>query len=108
MPLPLIFVALAVVVTGVAGAFAFDPSRAGTAAFWAIEGVPTIAMALGAGWWARREQVLRDWLTPRWGDFTRGVVGALVLFGSAWAFVHWLAPVGSSREIWLVTLYGQI
>jgi membrane protease YdiL (CAAX protease family) len=108
MPFPLIFVALAVVVTGIAGALAFDPSRGGTVTFWAIEGVPTIAMAVAAGYWAKREELLRTWLTPRWGDFTRGVVGALVLFASAWGFVHWLAPVGSSREIWLVTLYGQI
>ncbi len=57
---------------------------------------------------ARHEDLLREWLSPRWGDFTRGLLGALVLFGAAWAFVRVLCPVASPREIWLVSLYGQI
>jgi len=51
---------------------------------------------------------LREWLTPRWGDITRGILGAGALFSAAWAFVRVIAPVGSAREIWLVSLYAQI
>ena len=58
--------------------------------------------------WARREDLLREWISPRWGDFTRGIVGAAVLFVIAWAFARWVAPVGSRREVWLVSLYAQI
>ena len=104
----LVFPVVAVVVTGVAGYFAFDPQRGGTPAFWIMIGAPTVALAAVAAFWAHREELLRPWLTPRWGDFTRGVLGALVLFGAAWGFAHVVAPVGSPREIWLVTLYGQL
>ncbi|MGH7440663.1 MAG: lysostaphin resistance A-like protein, partial [Polyangiaceae bacterium] len=55
-----------------------------------------------------REELLFEWLGPRWGDFSRGLFGAVILFGVAWAFVSFAAPVGSPRELWLVSLYGQI
>jgi membrane protease YdiL (CAAX protease family) len=32
----------------------------------------------------------------------------VALFGAAWAFSRLVTPVGSTREIWLVSLYSQI
>lgn len=107
-PAAIAFVALSVVLTAVSSYFAFLPANSGTVAFWALAGGPTVLLAVVAAVWARREELLRDWLAPRWGDFTRGVVAAVLLFGVAWAFARILAPVGSHREIWLVSLYGQI
>lgn len=102
------FVAIAVVVTGGAAYVAFLPAHSGTLAFWALAGGPAVLLAGVAALWAKREELLRDWLTPRWGDFTRGVMGAVLLMAAAWGFSRVVTPVGSSREIWLVTLYGQI
>jgi uncharacterized protein len=102
------FVLAAVLVTGVSSQLAFSPDRSGTVAFWALALGPTVLLAAAASVWAQREGYLAEWLQPRWGDFTRGVLGAVALFGAAWGVTHVLAPVGSPREIWLVSLYGQI
>jgi uncharacterized protein len=102
------FVAVALVVTGVTSYFAFSPERSGTVAFWVLAGGPAVVLAAIAAAWARRQDLLSEWLTPRWGDFTRGLFGAVGLFAIAWAFVRLVTPVGSKREIWLVSLYGQI
>jgi membrane protease YdiL (CAAX protease family) len=102
------FLAITVVVTGIASYLAFSPAQSGSIAFWALAAGPTVALAAAAATWARREDLLREWLSPKWGDFTRGVVGAVVLFALGWAFARLVAPVGSAREIWLVSLYGQI
>lgn len=102
------FVALAVVVTGTTAYFAFLSGHSGALAFWALASAPAIALGALAALWAYREELLREWMAPQWGDFTRGVVGAVVLFGAAWAFVRLVAPAGSTREIWLASLYGQL
>ncbi len=102
------FVAAAVVVTGVFSYLAFSPDRSGSVAFWALALGPSVALAAVASLWAGREGFLAEWLKPRWGDFTRGVLGAVGLFCAAWGVTRVLAPVGSPREIWLVSLYGQI
>lgn len=102
------FVALAFVVIAVASAFAFAPQNAGKAGFWMLASGPTVLLAIVAALWAKREELLREWVTPRWGDFTRGVVAAALLVAAAWAFTRIALPVGSPREIWMVTLYGQI
>ncbi|HTQ41445.1 MAG TPA: CPBP family intramembrane glutamic endopeptidase [Polyangiaceae bacterium] len=102
------FVAIAVVAVAVTAAFAFAPPSAGKPAFWLLAAGPTVLLAVVAAVWAHREELLREWLTPRWGDFTRGVVSAVLLVAVAWAFTRLVLPVGSPREIWIVTLYGQI
>ncbi len=107
-PAAIAFVAAAVVVTAFASYFAFLPESSGTIAFWVLSAGPTLVLGALAARWASREDLLREWLVPRWGDFTRGVVGAALFFGVAWAFVRFVAPVGSPREIWLVSLYGEI
>lgn len=107
-PVAAVYVAAAVVLTAVASFFAFSPARSGSVFFWALAGGPTLALGVIAAAIAKKEDLLREWLLPRWGDFTRGLLGALALFAAAWAFVHVVCPVGSPREIWLVSLYGQI
>ena len=105
------FVALAVVVTAVTSYFAFSASASGassTVAFWGLAGGPTLVLAALAAAWAHREEYLSDWLGPRWGDFSRGLMGAVLLFALSWAFARFAVPVGSPRELWLVSLYGQI
>jgi membrane protease YdiL (CAAX protease family) len=102
------FVTVAVVVSAVAFCLAFLPERSGTLAFWALAGGPTVLLATVAAAWAKREDYLWEWLAPKWGDFSRGLLGAVVLFGAAWAFARSVTPVGSAREIWLVSLYSQI
>ncbi|MGA7119946.1 MAG: CPBP family intramembrane glutamic endopeptidase [Polyangiaceae bacterium] len=107
-PAAIAFVAAAVVVTAVAAYFAFLPESSGTIAFWVLSAGPTLVLAALGAAWANREGLLREWITPQWGDFTRGVFGAVVLYAVAWGFVRIVAPVGSPREIWLVSLYGEI
>ncbi len=102
------YVAAAVVLTALAALLAFAPDRSGSLGFWMLAGAPSVVLALAALPWARSEGVLAGWMAPRWGDFTRGLLGAVALFALAWLFVHEVCPVGSRREIWLVTLYGQI
>jgi membrane protease YdiL (CAAX protease family) len=107
-PAALAFVTVAVVVCAVASFFAFSPERSATPAFWILAGGPTVLFAFVAAAWAKREDYLWEWLAPKWGDFSRGLLGAVALFGAAWAFAHVVTPVGSTREIWLVSLYSQI
>jgi uncharacterized protein len=103
-----LFIALSVLVTAVASYLAFLPARSGSPAFWLLAGGPTVVLAAIAAAWAQRDELLREWLSPRWGDFSRGVASAVLLFGVAWAFTRLLTPAGSAHEVWLVTLYGQI
>jgi membrane protease YdiL (CAAX protease family) len=107
-PLAAAFVALAVVAVAAGAYFAFRPESSGTVAFWVFSAGPSLVLGALAAAWAGREDLLREWLTPKWGDFTRGVAGGVLFFGIAFAFSRIVAPVGSPREIWLVTLYGQI
>jgi hypothetical protein len=107
-PVAALFVAVSVLATAVASYFAFQPASSGGVMFWLLAGGPTVLLAGIAAAWAWREELLREWLAPRWGDFSRGVAGAVLLFGMAYAFSRIATPVGSPREVWLVSLYGQI
>jgi membrane protease YdiL (CAAX protease family) len=107
-PVAVAFIAVAVVMTGVTSYLAFLPEHSGKVLFWVLAGGPALVFAIVAAEWARREDLLRDWVSPRWGDFSRGVIGAVLLMAAAWGFANFVTPVGSSREIWLVTLYGQL
>ncbi len=88
--------------------FAFQLERAGSTAFWALAVLPTLALAAGALVLARsmNEGGIGEWMRPAWGDFTRGVVGAALVFGAAYAFSRMY--VGTPRESWLARLYLQL
>jgi membrane protease YdiL (CAAX protease family) len=103
-----VFIAVAFIATSAASYWAFSPERSGSVAFWLLATGPTVFLGLIAAAWAWQVDLLREWLSPRWGDFTRGLLGAIALFALSWAFVRIVAPVGSGREIWLVSLYAQI
>jgi membrane protease YdiL (CAAX protease family) len=107
-PAALASIAIAIAVTGTASYFAFLPQSAGNVAFWVFSVGPTLVLGACAAAWGRRQEFLREWLAPKWGDFTRGVGGAVLLFSLAWAFTRLAAPIGSKHEIWLVSLYGEI
>jgi membrane protease YdiL (CAAX protease family) len=110
-PVAALFLAASVLATGVASYFAFQPTTPSGSAgvtFWLLAAGPSVVLAAIAAAWAWREELLKDWLTPRWGDFSRGVAGAALLFGVAYASSKIVTPVGSPREVWLVSLYGQI
>jgi membrane protease YdiL (CAAX protease family) len=102
------FVTVAVVASAASSFVAFSRDRSATVAFWILAGGPTVLLAAVAAVWAKSEDYLWEWLAPKWGDFSRGLLGAAGLFGVAWAFARAVTPVGSPREIWLVSLYSQI
>ena len=97
-----------VVIVALAGYFGFDAVHSGGRDFWLIVGVPTVVLAAIAVWRARRDDELREWVRPQWGDFTRGFLAAIVLVVGAHAFARLVMPPGSWRRIWLVSLYAQI
>ncbi len=101
-------VVVIVVLVGVGTWFGFQPERSGTLFFWGIVGAPTIVLAAIGGWRAHREGDLAEWVRPKWGDATRAFVAAGVLFAAAYGFARFVSTTGSPREIWLVSLYGQI
>lgn len=107
-PIGTAFATLAIILTGITSYYAFLPGTSGVLACWVLAGAPALLLAALAALWAQREELLREWLSPQWGDFTRGVLGAAFLFSIAWVFVRVVAPSGSTREIWLVSLYGVI
>jgi membrane protease YdiL (CAAX protease family) len=99
-----------VAVAALAGAvlLATDVTRAGTLsvpglllAFY----LPAVVFALA---FARKEELLSDWLRPRWGDISVGMIAGIATFGVAWLLVHALAPVGSPRESWTARAYLQL
>ena len=48
---------------------------------------------------------LRERLTPKWGDLSIGVVGALALIITTWAGRTILSPRGVPRQAWLAQVY---
>jgi len=101
------YVRIAVVVglVGAAEHFAFQLERAGTKPFWLLAVLPSVLVAIFAAVRAWKDEELKTWLAPVWGDFTRGVVGAAVVFAAAYLFARWCA--GTPRESWLARIYLQ-
>jgi membrane protease YdiL (CAAX protease family) len=98
-------IALVTALLAVCQHFAFQLERAGTTAFWVLAVAPNALVALYAGVRAYRDDELKTWMRPVWGDFTRGVLGAAVLFAAAYAFARFCS--GSARESWLARIYLQ-
>ncbi|MCL2777448.1 MAG: CPBP family intramembrane metalloprotease [Polyangiaceae bacterium] len=105
---PAVSVGGIVVVIAAATHFAFAAARAGEPSMLVWMGGPTVALAVFGAVRAYYDGVFKDWMAMRAGDFTRGFVGAAVLFGAAWVFTKVVAPVGSAREPWLARVYLQL
>ncbi|MCL2725688.1 MAG: CPBP family intramembrane metalloprotease [Polyangiaceae bacterium] len=97
-----------VVVIAVAISFAFALPRAGEPSVLLWMGIPTVVLAALGAARAQHDGVLKDWMSVRAGDFTRGFLGAAILFGAAWGFTRIVAPAGSVRESWLARIYLQL
>lgn len=106
MPYAIVAAVVAVVATGTW--FGFQAERSGTIAFWLILGAPTVVLGAIAAWRAHVDGELADSMKPRWGDFSRAFFAAIALYGASYAFARVVTPVGSPREIWLVSLYAQL
>lgn len=97
-----------VLAIAVASHFAFDLTRAGTAGVFVWIGVPTVALAIVGVLRARYDGVLKHWASAKSGDFTRGFVGAALLFGASFMFMRTVAPPDLPRASWLARLYLQL
>jgi membrane protease YdiL (CAAX protease family) len=97
-----------VVFLGAGAHFAFDLERAGELSFWAYAIGPTALVAAFALVRAARDGELAELVQPAWGDATRAILSAVVLFGGAVAVIRVLAPTGTPRESWTARLYLQL
>lgn len=94
-----------VVTIAVASHFAFQPSRAGSPAFFLWMAVPTIALAIAGCVRAWQDGVLRQWFRVKAGDFTIAFLAAAALFGGAFAVSKSLKL---PHLLWLARLYDQV
>lgn len=62
-----------------------------------------------AGWsaYVLRSLGLSSMFRPRGGDLTLGIVTGLVLAGTAFFALRWIAPLDSPRSAWLFSVYLQ-
>jgi membrane protease YdiL (CAAX protease family) len=105
-----LFAWLAVIVAsvGVASYFAFDKERAETAWVFIIMAIPTVSIAAASLVYAKKEELIDAWVKPKWGDFTRGFVATILMFGAVLAVTKVVMPAGSPRALWLFSLYMQL
>lgn len=99
---------LVTLVVALANHWAFRLEYLGSATFGLTLAVPYVLLATAAVVYAKREDVLRSWVSPKWGDFTLGFAIALVTVGSAWGFVRFVCAPGTPRESWIARLYLQL
>jgi len=101
-------IAAIVVFIGAGMRFAFDLERAGSPWFWVYAIVPSAVVAVVAVARAARDGEVAELIQPAWGDATRGLLSAAILFGVAVGAVRVVAPAGSPRESWLARIYLQL
>jgi uncharacterized protein len=101
-------VAIVVVVTTAAVAFAMRPELAGTRTLYLVMGLAYAALAAWALYAMWDDGTLVDRLSPRWGDLSIGVVVTLLLIPASWAGRALLAAPGTPRQGWLYRLYLQL
>jgi membrane protease YdiL (CAAX protease family) len=100
--------AVIVAVVGATSYLAFSTERAGEKSFWLLAGGPVLLLAPVALYRAWRDGELKEWMSPKAGDFSLGFLGAGVLFAFAYAFSKLVTPSESPRAIWLARLYLQL
>lgn len=102
------FVAFAAVVIAVTGYLACGEEIQGTARVALLAVGPTLAIGIVGAYLLHREELLIPLVTFRPGDFTRGFMAALVIFGVAFSATHFFMPLTSKRASWLLRVYLQI
>jgi hypothetical protein len=94
-----------VVTIAVASHFAFQPSRAGSPAFFLWMAIPTVALAILGCVRAWQDGVLRQWFRVKAGDFTIAFLAAALLFGGSFSVSKSLKL---PQILWLARLYDQV
>ena len=102
----LIFVAW--LVTAAANYFAFVPERAGSPLTIALILLAPTPLAIFAAVRAHRDGVLQEWLAPRMGDPTKGILLAALTYGMGTLVAQLLFAPNSDRGILLARLYLQL
>jgi membrane protease YdiL (CAAX protease family) len=101
-------VLLVVVTVGVTTFLGFQEKHAGTPTFFFITVSGTAVFAVYAVYHMLEAGEVRQRLFIRGGDFTLGTVSAAALFGAAFAFARFVAPLGTPRAGWLLRVYLQL
>lgn len=99
---------VAALVTAGASAYAFRPDFAGSPVFPGTILAGSAIVAAYALYRAFADGELRDWVRPRWGDFSGGALTAALLFGVTYGLGKLLTPEGSPRSAWMLRLYLQL
>jgi len=101
---------LLLIVLGIAipAFFGWQIQRAGTSGFWLLVLLPTVVLAVVGAVRAQRVGELGEWVKPRWGDATAGVLSAALMLGGAYLFTRVVAPPDSPRVAWLLRIYMQV
>jgi membrane protease YdiL (CAAX protease family) len=102
------FVSFIAAVVAVASYMACNEEIAGTARVALLAVGPTLVVGIAGAYMLHREELLLPLLTFRPGDFTRGFLAALLLFGGAFVATHFFLPLTSTRASWLLRMYLQI
>ncbi len=97
-----------VVTVGVTTFLGFQERHAGTPTFFFVTLSGTAVFAVYAVYHLLEAGEVRQRLWIRGGDFTLGTVSAAALFGAAFAFARWVAPLGTPRAGWLLRVYLQL
>jgi uncharacterized protein len=98
----------AFLVTLMASSWCFHPDQAGRPIAMSGMMFATAGLAGWAAYLAHRDELLLDWLRPRWGDLTLALLLGAGTFAAGWAFLHYVAPAGTPREAWIVGVYLQL
>jgi membrane protease YdiL (CAAX protease family) len=101
---------LVIIASATAGgvSYAFDSIHAGEPSGLVGIAVTYALLTAGAIAWALKNGGVGKWLTPGWGDITRGFACALVVFVCAFGFVKLMTMHESPRAAWMARLYLQL
>lgn len=103
-----LYLAGIVIAVAIGSQLAFAEARAGTRWVFLYLAIPTVLLAIVGLVRAWQDGVIRDLVSVKGGDFTRGFVSAALLFGVAYLFSKYVIPPTSPQAIWLARLYDQI
>lgn len=104
----MIRVIFTVVLLTAAYAFSFRPSLQGAPLFWWGLGVPYALLTAVALYKMWDDGTLLDYLMPKWGDLSIGLVTAFALLLCSFAARSVLSPEMTARKAWLFGIYLQI